>query len=186
MKKKEELSGAIKTTLNTKISFTFNYSGAEYPLKMKPSDIIAEAYKEASALFNAGSESSIVAITLQFYMDHIDEAIKLFTSNLDDFRALLKLFSAYTDIHLFMNENTESLESLLEKELTENEDYYKLFPLNYYEELSLSEGMTNALAELNNDVNTRAFTFYNCAHEKYLHYLPGLKELLIKYGHSKR
>ncbi len=185
MRKRKTLPSKINNTLCTKIAIQYAFSGSDYPTKTSVFDIVASEYNKAIELFNADSASSIVALTLKFYMDHIDEAIEMYIDGMDDFCALAKLLSAYTKLHLFMSENAETFESELAKELSANSDYYHLFPLSYYRELCSTDGIENALAELYNDINTRAFTFYNCAHNKYLDYLPGLKDLMIKYNISE-
>ncbi|MBP3196213.1 MAG: hypothetical protein J6N21_04320 [Butyrivibrio sp.] len=111
-------------------------------------------------------------------MNNIDKAIDLYIEGLDDYLAISKLLQAYSKIYLFMHESTDSFESMLAKELSENQDFYKLFPISYYKELYHTAGLDAALEELSNDVNIRAFTYYNSAHKKYMDYLPGLEGLI--------
>ena len=178
MKKDRFISKRISDALSAKLASEYTFSRDDYEEESNPSEIINQAYKKASDLFDPESETSIVVFTLQFYMMHIDEAIELYTEDLDDFRAITKLLQAYSKIHLFMRESADSFETMLAKELSENSDYYRLFPISYYKELYHTADLETALDELTNDVNIRAFTYYNCAHKKYVEYLPGLKELI--------
>ena len=178
MKNARLISKKISNSLSEKLASEFIFSRNDYARETNPSVIINQAYKKASDLFNSESETSIVSFTLNFYMQHIDDAIELFTDSMDDYLAISKLLQAYSKINLFMRESEDSFEFMLAKELLDNHDYYKLFPISYYKELYHTSGLDTALAELSNDVNIRAFTYYNSAHNTYVEYLPGLTEII--------
>lgn len=179
MKSNSLISQKISKTLSEKLASEYTFSRNDYCSKTNPSEIISQAYKKASDLFDSESETSIVFFTLNFYMQHIDEAIELYTDGMDDYQAISKLLQAYSKINLFMRKSNDSFESMLAKELLDNHDYYKLFPISYYKELYHTSGLDIALEELTHDVNIRAFTYYNCAYKTYLDYLPGLKEIIV-------
>ncbi len=179
MKNNSLISQKISNTLSEKLASEYTFSRNDYTSETNSSEIINQAYKKASDLFDSGSETSIVSFTLNYYMLHIDEAIELYTDGVDDYQALSKLLQAYSKINLFMHESDDSFESMLAKELLDNHDYYRLFPINYYKELYHTSGLNTALEELTHDVNIRAFTYYNSAHKTYLDYLPGLEEIIV-------
>ncbi len=178
MKNNSLITQKISNTLSEKLASEYTFSRNDYASETNSSEIINQAYKKASDLFDSESETSIVSFTLNYYMQHIDEAIELYTDGMDDYQAISKLLQAYSKIYLFMQESADSFESMLAKELTENDDYYKLFPISYYKELYHTSGLEASLSELANDVNIRAFTYYNMAHKKYMDYLPGLQKLV--------
>ncbi|WP_155828877.1 hypothetical protein [Butyrivibrio sp. NC2007] len=179
MKNNSLISQKISKTLSEKLASEYTFSRNDYASETTPSEIINQAYKKASDLFDSESETSIVTFTLKFYMQHIDEAIELYIDDMDDYQAISKLLQAYSKINLFMRESNDSFESMLAKELLDNQDYYRLFPINYYKELYHTSDLDIALAELTHDVNIRAFTYYNSAHKTYLDYLPGLEEIIV-------
>ncbi len=178
MKNNRLISKKISNTLSEKLASEYTFSRNDYASETNSSEIINQAYKKASDLFNSESETSIVSFTLNFYMQNVNEAIELYTDGMDDYLAISKLLQAYSKINLFMRESNDSFESMLAKELLDNHDYYRLFPISYYKELYHTAGLDTALAELTHDVNIRAFTYYNSAHNKYTEYLPGLKEMI--------
>ncbi len=178
MKNNSQISQKISNTLSEKLASEYTFSRNDYASETNSSEIIKQAYKKASDLFDSESETSIVSFTLNYYMQHIDEAIELYTDGMDDYQAISKLLQAYSKINLFMRESNDSFESMLAKELLDNHDYYRLFPISYYKELYHTSGLDTALEELTHDVNIRAFTYYNSAHNTYMEYLPGLTEII--------
>lgn len=53
--------------------------------------------------------------------------------------------------------------------------------INYFLELTRTEGLDAALSELEYDINIRASTYYNAAYSEYLRILPGFEEIINKY-----
>ena len=164
--------------LSKKISTEFAISCKDYPQEMDPIAIILDAYQKANDLFTPGSESSISISTLQFYLDHMEEAFEFFLESMDSFTALSSLLKATMKIHDLKAKGEEALKRKFSSELIDNRKYYKLFDVDYYLELSRTDGIEKALAELEEDVNIRANTYYNAAYNDYLDILPGFEAIL--------
>lgn len=167
--------------LGHKVADEFHISAKDYSESNDPIETIISAYTYAEALFDAASENSIFVTTLAFYMKYIDEAIESFTRGMDNLIAATSLLQFYVNVQDLINNDYNSLTQMLVSELTDNEDYYKLFTLDYFLELTRTDGLDVALSELENDVNIRASTYYNVAYSEYLRILPGFDEIINKY-----
>lgn len=164
--------------LRCKISEDYAISLKDYPANLSRIDIINDAYSKASEIFNAESEYSIATKTLLLYINHLNEILDIYTKDIDNLSASLKLFCAYIKIHSLINEGIVTLKKKLSTELSNNKHYYALFSLDYYLELSRTDGTAKALSELEEDVNLRAYTYYTQAYKEYLDILPGFIYLL--------
>ncbi len=140
-------------------------------------EIIKSAYSKTIELFNPDSDNSIVNKTLSFYMDNIDSILTELTAGKDSLRAVSMLLPAFIKIQALIYEGSDSLKQKLSSELITNRDYYTLFDLDYYIELSRISGVDTALKELEEDVNIRANTYYGTAYKEYLDILPGFDNL---------
>ena len=141
------------------------------------------AYKKASELFCVDSETSLISKTLSFYMDNVEEALENFISDKESFEALSVLLMAYVKLQALINDEKDTLQKKFATELLDNQDYYTLFNLEYFIELSNTEGIDAALAELENDVNIRAITYYEKVYNLYVDILPGFESILHEYYH---
>lgn len=164
--------------LSQKISKEYNITDMDYSQYNDPADIIIDAYNNASNLFDSDSDNSIATTTLKFYMEHVDEALESYTKDMDNFKAASSLLIFLIKVQKLLNEGSEALEKKFSSELINNRDYYALFSLDYFLELARSEGIDDALAELEEDVNIRANTYYNAAYKEYLDILPGFEEVI--------
>ena len=167
--------------LGHKIAEEFHISAKDYSESNDPIETIILAYTYAEALFDAASEDSIFVTTLAFYMKYIDEVLESFTRGMDNLIAATSLLQFLANVQDLINNDHYSLTQMLLSELTDNEDYYKLFTLDYFLELTRTDGLDVALSELENDVNIRASTYYNAAYSEYLRILPGFEEIINKY-----
>lgn len=174
------MNGKIKL-LGHKITNEYHISTHDYSESNDPIEIIISAYEYAEALFDVDSENSIFTQTITFYMKHIDEALESFTCGMDNLIAATSLLQFFAIIQEFVNNDHNSLIQMLISELKDNKDYYKLFTLDYFLELTRTEGLDAALSELEYDVNIRASTYYNAAYSEYLRILPGFEEIINKY-----
>jgi hypothetical protein len=111
---------------------------------MDPIELVIHAYQYASFLFDPSSKFSIVNDTLLFYQIHMKNT----------------LVSANTRGNILEND--------LYNELLNNQNYYSLFYLDYYLELFRTKGIVPTFAELEEDVNIRAYTFYNTSYRLYI------------------
>ena len=168
--------------LSQKISKEYNITGMDYSQYNDPVDIIIDAYNNASNLFDSDSDNSIATTTLKFYMEHVDEALENYTKDMDNFKAASSLLIFFIKVQKLLNRGSEALEKKFSSELINNRNYYALFSLDYFLELARSEGIGAALAELEEDVNIRANTYYNAAYKEYLDILPGFEEVISEYS----
>ena len=121
--------------------YVFSYKN--YPIESDPLEIVIRAYQYAQLLFDPVSKTSIVNDTLHFYQKHMKKA------------------------PISVDTEDNILKENLYNELSDNRSYYSLFYLDYYLELFRIKGIEVALNELEEDVNIRAYTFYNAAYEIY-------------------
>ena len=164
--------------LGSKITEEYSISLQNYPPDMKRIDIIMNAYQKAQEIFDARSINSIANKTLSLYMDHVNEVLDAYTKDLDNFNAVIKLFNSFYKIQSNINKGSDALKTRLTSELICNKKYYALFSLDYYLEQSRTEGLEHTLSELEEDVNTRANTYYNIAYKEYVDILPGFENLI--------
>lgn len=164
--------------LSQKIKEEYSISLRDYPVDMDRIDIVINAYKKAVSIFDDKSDDSIVTKTLSFYMSHVNEVIDSFTKGLANFDATLKLIEAFVKVQALIQEGTVALKNKFSSELINNKKYYSLFDIDYYLELSRTEGLEYTLSELEDDVNSRANTYYNTTYKEYLDILPGFETLI--------
>lgn len=172
----------IINLLSRKISKEYSISKKDHS---DPTDIIIAAYRCAKDLFDINSGNSIATYTLAFYMGHIDEALDAYTRNMNGFKVASSLLMFLINVQKLLNGGSQALQQKLSSELINNSDYYRLFTLDYYLELKRTKGLNAALAELEDDVNTRANTYFNSAYKEYLTLLPGFEEIIQKYTNLK-
>lgn len=167
--------------LSKKIAKEYNFSDIDYSEFNNSADIIIYAYNNAARLFDAEEQNSIATTTLNFYMEHVDEALEIYTKDMDIFKAASSLLIFFVKAQTLLNEGSEALKRKFSSELINNKDYYTLFSLDYFLELARSEGVATALAELEEDVNIRANTYYNTTYKEYLDILPGFETIISEY-----
>ncbi len=164
--------------LSKKISTEYSISCADFPPEMGKAEIVLSAYQKAASLFDPENEESIATKTMRFYMDRLDEALEMFVENLDEFQAMSKLLIVFIKVQELINNGEQALEDKFSSELIENKDYYELFEIDYYFEKSRVSGIDATLSELEDDVNIRAFTYYNATYKEYLDIFPGFGEVM--------
>ena len=171
--------------MDDKIKFLSEKMSKEYVLNDRrrtgsedPVDILISSYSSALKLFDVNAEESIATGTLNFYMEHVDKALDIFTKGMGNLKAATTLLFAFVKVQELINEGEDGLREKFSSELINNKDYYSFFSLDYYLELSRTDGLEAALKELEEDVNIRATTYYNAAYKEYLDILPGFDELM--------
>ncbi len=164
--------------LSRKISKEYVSEFHEETETSSPADKLRSAYIKAKELFDPSSDNSIFSSTLQFYLNNINEALDAYAKDLTSFESLVGYLNAFIKVQAILNDSVENLKTQLSEELILNKDYYSLFDIDYYLELVRSNNLNTALAELENDVNIRAVTYYNAAYKDYSDILPGLYNIL--------
>ena len=137
-------------------------------------DAITDTYKKASLLFDPDFRFSIAADAMEDYKKTINTVLDDFTKGMDELVAANVLLFAYINIQALLYENESSLNKRLLSELNDNYEYYKLFGIDYYFELSRTDGLSTSLSELEADVNTRITTYTGAAYKEYLQMLPDI------------
>lgn len=164
--------------LGNKIAEEYAISLQNYPPGMKRIDIIMDAYQKAKGIFDAYSTNSIANKTFSLYMQHVNDILDIWTKELDNLSAAVKLLKSYINVNSLIKKGSDALTKQLSSELIKNKKYYALFGLDYYLELSRTAGVEPTLSELEEDVNIRANTYYNAAYKEYIRILPGFECLL--------
>ena len=164
--------------LCSKITEDYTLSLKNYPPDMNRIDIIVDAYRKAAEIFDPNSDYSISTRTLSLYMDHVNGVLDAYTKDMDNFSAAIKLFNSFYKIQSYIKNGSDALKTRLTSELIYNKKYYALFSLDYYLEQSRTEGIEQTLSELEEDVNTRANTYYNIAYKEFVDILPGFENLI--------
>ena len=153
------------------------------------------AYTKASNLFEANSSSSIAQDAAKIYSNHLQTAL---FPMIDDLKNIAeernKLTFFRTIEEMVINAKSNLLEEFI-KELRDNQDYYNMYDISYFMELTdievhdfrvnetgffgllesiVSEnieytvtGYFEALSEMQNDLDIRADSFYSSAHTAY-------------------
>lgn len=168
-------------SLSKRITKEYSISANDYSESNNPVVIIKAAYSSATDLFDPDSDNSISTSTLAFYMKHLDEALEIFTKDMSNIEAATSLLSFFFNVQTLINSGADTLKQKLSSELLNNKDYYQLFAIDYFLELSKTDGLNTALSELEEDVNIRANTYYKTAYKEYLDILPGFEEIINKY-----
>ena len=167
--------------LSRKITKEYVISCHDYPADMAPAEIVIRAYQKAQNLFDPDSENSISDITLSFYRKHMDEAIECYIKGLDTFQTLSRLLLAFKKAQELHNAGADAMKEKFSAELINNRSYYALFDVDYYLERARTDGVEASLAELEEDVNIRANTYYNAAYKEFLDILPGFEDIINIY-----
>ena len=158
--------------LSLRISQEYYLSCKDYPTDLDPVDIIMNAYSKAKDLFNPDSDNSIAYKTLSLYMEKIDDILIEIFEEMESFKAISLLLPMAIKIQKLINNGPEALKKKFSADLAENKEYYRLFDIDYYLELSRVENTEIALKELEEDINIKASTYYRFAYKEYLDILP--------------
>lgn len=178
MKKDYNAVSELYKLLSKKISSEYVISCKDYPNEISYIDIVFDAYKKANELFNPYSGNSISVKTLNLYMERVDEILVNQISNQSPFEAILYLFKAIIKIQNLLNSGKDTLTETFSHELIANDNYYSLFDIDYYLEKARINNIESCLAELEEDVNIRANTYFNAAYNAYIDILPGFEEFI--------
>ena len=141
-------------------------------------EVLIDAYKMATSLFDPACDNSIVEQTLEYYMNQIDHALDSFTENLDAFPAISEMMSYILRLQKMKSNGPTAFKETLASELYLHPCYYGFFDLDYYLEKARTYGLNPALKELEDDVNTRANTYFKAAYHNYLELLPGFSSVM--------
>ena len=95
-----------------------------------------------------------------------------FVKEMDNLCAANALLLLYIRIQAVLYDNENSLNKRLISELIANHDYYALFGIDYYYELSRTDGLSASLEELESDVNSRVSTYMGTAYKEYKQLVP--------------
>jgi len=172
------LSELHSKLLSQKISTEYAIFCQDYPVEMSYIDIVFDAYNKAKILFNSDSKQSISTETLAMYYDNIDSTIECFLSDTPPLESVLILFRTVLKIQKLINTGNQTIKEKFSSELSDNEKYYALFNIDYYLEIARTKGIEHCLAELEEDVNIRANTYFNAAYNAYIEFLPGFTEFV--------
>ena len=164
--------------LSRKITKEYAISCHDYLKDMEPAEIVIRAYQKAQNLFDPDSENSISDSTLSFYRKHMDEAIECYIKGLDTFQTLSRLLLAFKEAQELRNAGVDAMKEKFSAELINNRSYYALFDVDYYLERARTDCPETSLAELEEDVNIRANTYYNAAYKEFLDILPEFEDII--------
>ncbi|MBO6206381.1 MAG: hypothetical protein J6O73_05520 [Lachnospiraceae bacterium] len=163
----------LKTRLlSRRLSTEFAFSCRDYPAGTDPDEIVRQAYAKAVTLFDPHSDDSILYETLRFYIENVDKILDEYLKDLSGMDAVAKILPFFLKALRFSSEGTDMLQKKFCAELDDHRDYYTLFRIGYFIELSHTDGIDAALEELEADVNIRANTYYKAAYREYLELLP--------------